>query len=133
MDDKEIAETILDIYNSIREGALEDGDVPEEEIGVEVYYEQVLQGVRASDYDETNAMIESLGEAQTDEELEAIGDIFYDWMQHYVFKPLADEAIGQLVDRGLLECTGIGEDGEFVFHPTAKGIDTDDWNLEDFI
>lgn len=132
MDRHELAEDILQIYNAIREGALEDPEIPEEEIGLPLTIDQVLYGIELSDIDETEAMVDSLYNMEDEEDEEVMGGIFYDWLQDYVFQPLADQAIGQMVDKGYLECTGMDSDGEFVFRPTAKGREAEDWNIDDF-
>jgi hypothetical protein len=131
MRDRDLAEDILEIYKRLREFAIEDPETPDEEVGVELSFEEVLQGVRLSDLDETEEMLIALGEMEDDDDAEALADIFLDWLQQYVYEPLADEAIGKLVDKGYMECTGLDADGEFIFKTTKKGEETKDWNIDD--
>jgi hypothetical protein len=117
---EELALQIFEINEAVRNSAIEAGE--EDDVGGEVTADEILAGVEKAGLYVTEQIIDNLTDSEPDDPmLESYSNAFCDWMNQYVYVPIAETQIDLMIDEGIVEVKGVAEDGEFTYGLTAKG------------
>jgi hypothetical protein len=120
--EEEVALQIYEINQAVRESALEAGE--EEDVGAEVTADEVLEGVLVAGLAMTEEIVDNLTGVEPDDPLlETYSNAFCDWMNEFVYGPIASLQIDLMLEAGVLEVKSIDKDGEFTYGLTQKGIE----------
>jgi hypothetical protein len=124
--ERALAEQIYHINESVRRSAIEHGE--ELEVGAYVTIDEIEAGINIAGLYKTEQIVDDLTDTETDDPMfeENCGK-FCDWMNKFVYFPIASNQIDLMIEDGLLEVKGIdAETGEFTYGLTAKGYE--DWH-----
>ena len=133
--EEELAKEIHKVNEQVRQGAIEAGEG--KDVGDEVSVADILEGIQLSGYYAAEEMLDSLQDCDPNEpEFEEACGKFVIWINTYVYFPLANQTIDEMIELGLVEVKSVDkETGEFTYGLSAKGYlekNRRDSGLQDF-
>ena len=121
MDETELADAIVGVNNRIRSVAIRSGR--QDGVGKEVDREDVLKGIERAGLAQTELIVANLFTCSGPDDplMAAVMKDFCNWMNVNVYRPITEQAVEDLVEKGLAEIRGMDEAGEFTYGLTAMG------------